>query len=82
MPKEQRSYTALIRPSGGMKETLPPYSKIHRKGEDYIFLGIIQDGLDRGKIRVARLFDSNTSKVTAGIPFNAYPSEFGCEVVY
>jgi hypothetical protein len=74
---KNRPYTALIRPKGGMKETLPPGSKISRRGVEYIFVGIIQEGINRGKIGVAR--ESNGLIVHEGYK---YPSEFGCEVVY
>lgn len=77
MSSNHRLYTALIRPNSGMKETLPPRSKIERRGIEYVFLRIIQDGLDRGKIVVAK---ENNGLIT--LTEHLYPSEFGCEVVY
>lgn len=77
MSSNNRLYTALIRPNGGMKETLPPHSRIKRHNIEYVFLRVIQNGLDRGKIEVA--FEKD------GILYmqqKFYPSEFGCEVIY
>lgn len=73
-----RPYNNLIRPNGGMKEVLPPGSKIKRNGIEYRFIRIIQEGLDRGKIEAVKEIDLSLPAAVEEF----YPSEFGCEVVY
>lgn len=81
MSSNHRLYTALIRPKDGMKETLVMGSKVYRRSKLYYFYSIIQEGLNRGKIKVVD--EENAHKPLPDYEFEIfYPSEFGCEVVY